>query len=136
MPRSEIKIAPYVDVVTVVDDIADNKGLLISPSLYEEFVGNYYQKIISLIKDTTDAKVLFHCCGAVSALIENFIAMGTDALNPIQVSAEGMDTRRLKETCGNKLSFWGAISAHVLAFGTPRDVRKEVRKRLEALAEG
>lgn len=130
------KIAPYVDVVTVVDDIADNKGLLISPSLYEEFVGDYYQKIISLIKDTTDAKVLFHCCGAVFALIENFIAMGIDALNPIQVSAEGMDTRELKKTFGNRISFWGAISAHILAFGNPRDVKKEVRKRLEDLAEG
>ena len=71
-----------------------------------------------------------------SGTINGGRSMGIDALNPIQVSAEDMDTVELRKTCGNRVSFWRAISTHILAFGDSRDVRKEVRKRLEDLAEG
>jgi uroporphyrinogen decarboxylase len=48
-----------------------------------------------------------------------------------------MDTAELKKKWGKQLTFWGAIDTqHVLPFGSPEDVRKEVEKRIKDLAPG
>jgi uroporphyrinogen decarboxylase len=70
-------------------------------------------------------------------LIPDLIEAGIDALNPIQVAAAEMDTRRLKREFGRDLTFWGAIdNQRVLPRGTPEEVRQEVKRRIEDLAEG
>jgi uroporphyrinogen decarboxylase len=69
-------------------------------------------------------------------LIPDLIESGIDALNPIQVSAVGMDTKRLKREFGRDLAFWGAIDTQqVLPRGTPAEVREEVKRRIGDLAE-
>jgi uroporphyrinogen decarboxylase len=62
--------------------------------------------------------------------------MGVDILNPVQVAAKGMgDTSRLKREFGKELSFWGGIDTqHVLPFGSVREVREEVKKRMGDLS--
>ena len=85
----------------------------------------------------TDAKVLYHSCGAVSTLIPDFLDMGIDFINPVQVSAAGMETAKLKQEYGDQLGFCGAVDTmHVLPHGTPEDVRAEVRQRIRDLAPG
>jgi uroporphyrinogen decarboxylase len=66
------------------------------------------------------------------------VDLGIDALNPVQVSAKGMgDTKKLKAKYGRDLTFWGGIDTQwILPFGTPAEVRNEVRRRIEDLAEG
>jgi uroporphyrinogen decarboxylase len=61
-----------------------------------------------------------------------------DIVNPVQVSARGMDTRQLKERFGRDLVFWGGgvDTQRVLPFGTPQEVRDEVRRRIDDLAPG
>jgi uroporphyrinogen decarboxylase len=67
----------------------------------------------------------------------DLIEIGADIINPVQVSAKDMDTRRLKEEFGNKLTFWGGIDTHrVLPFGSPEDVEQEVKRRISDLAPG
>jgi len=81
--------------------------------------------------------VLYHSCGSVYALIPDLIDAGIDALNPIQVSAAHMDTARLKREYGRDLAFWGGIdNQRTLPFGTADDVRREVKRRVEDLADG
>jgi uroporphyrinogen decarboxylase len=93
---------------------------------------------VEAIKSKTDAKVLLHSDGAVYEAVGDFIDIGVEALNPIQVSAKGMgDTRRLKAEFGRDLTFWGAIdTGRVLPFGTPGEVAAEVRTRVDHLAPG
>ncbi len=64
--------------------------------------------------------------------------MGIDALNPVQVSAKGMDTRWLKREFGKSITFWGGgcDSQRVLPFGSPEQVADEVRRRIDDLAPG
>jgi uroporphyrinogen decarboxylase len=63
--------------------------------------------------------------------------MGIDFINPVQVSAAGMDTRQLKKEFGNEIGFWGAIdTTQVLPFGSPKEVIEEVKKRVGDLAPG
>ena len=63
---------------------------------------------------------------------------GVDILNPVQVSAEGMDTKELKRLFGRDITFWGGgvDTQHVLPHGTPQQVRDEVQRRIDDLAPG
>jgi uroporphyrinogen decarboxylase len=83
----------------------------------------------------TPAKLMLHSCGSVVDLVEDLIEIGVDVLNPVQVSARGMDTRRLKAEFGDRISFCGGIDTHrVLPYGTPDEVRAEVHRRIGDLA--
>ena len=78
-----------------------------------------------------------HNDGAIFPMIPNIIDIGVDCINPVQVSAQGMETARLKTEFGADLGFWGAIDTNfVLPRGTPDDVRHEVKKRVGDLAPG
>jgi uroporphyrinogen decarboxylase len=130
-------IGKYVDLVFVHDDLATQESLMFSPEHYREIVKPRHQKIFNFIKTHSDAKVIYHCDGAIYPLINDFIEIGVDALNPVQVSAEGMNTRVLKSEFGDRLSFWGGIDTHqVLPQGSPEDVREEVKKQIEILGKG
>jgi uroporphyrinogen decarboxylase len=130
-------VGDCVDVVHFGDDYGMQTGPILSPDLYRNIFKPRQKKLYSLIKAKTDAKILYHSCGSVYKLIGDFIDAGIDALNPIQVSAEDMDTKKLKREFGNKIAFWGGVdSQRVLPFGTRDGVRKEVKGRIDDLGPG
>jgi uroporphyrinogen decarboxylase len=131
-------VGANVDVVLCPDDLGMQNAPLISPKLYRQMIKPRQKTLFAVIKRYTDAKLLLHSDGAIAPLIGDFIDIGVDVLNPIQVSAAGMgDTRWLKRTFGKDLSFWGAIDTqHILPFGTPQAVKEEVEKRIQDLAPG
>jgi len=80
---------------------------------------------------------MYHTCGAVRRLIPDFIEMGVDILNPIQVSAQGMEPAGLKRDFGHALCFHGALDIQaVLSQGTPDQVRAEVARLCHVLGQG
>ena len=81
---------------------------------------------------------MFHCCGAVSEFLDDFVEIGVDVLNPVQCSAAGMDPRVLKARWGDKLVFWGGAvdTQRVLPFGTPNEVRAQTQQQLSILGKG
>ena len=97
---------------------------------FREFYVPYYLKMTSWIHSNTEWKVFKHSCGAVEPLLPGFIEAGFDILNPVQISAAGMNPERLKEKYGKQFVFWGGgvDTQKVLAFGTPDDVKKQVRE--------
>ena len=130
-------VGDYVDVIVASDDLGTMQGPLISPNLYREMVKPYQKKLWGFIKGKTKAALFVHSCGSISKLIPDLIEMGVDVVNPVQVSAKDMDTQRLKREFGEKITFWGGIDTHhVLPFGSPQDVEKEVRRRILDLAPG
>jgi hypothetical protein len=98
----------------------------------------YYRKINDWVHAHTPWKTFKHSCGAVEPLIPAFIESGFDILNPVQVSAAGMDAEKLKAHYGRDLVFWGGgiDTQKTLMFGTPDDVRAEVKSRLEIFGQG
>jgi uroporphyrinogen decarboxylase len=61
--------------------------------------------------------------------MEDFITIGIDAVNPVQVSARDMDPARLKQQFGDRMAFWGGIdSQRILPNGSPGEVAAEVRR--------
>ena len=131
-------VGTYVDVILVEDDLGMQDRPLLSPTTYRRMVKPYHQKLWNLVKSKTGAFLLLHSCGAVSELIPDFIEMGIDALNPVQVSASGMDSKRLKQEFGRDIAFWGGgvDTQGVLAFGSSDEVRDEVRRRIDDFAPG
>jgi uroporphyrinogen decarboxylase len=132
------EVGQHVDVLVMADDQATQHGPLMSPKLYRALVKPHHARLIAAMKRKSGAKIFFHSDGNVFPLIGDFIDIGVDLLNPVQVSAREMgDTAGLKRLFGDKLSFCGAIDTqHVLPFGTTDDVRREVRQRICDLGPG
>jgi uroporphyrinogen decarboxylase len=109
------------------DDVAFHDRPMVDPQRYRKMIKPRHVQMVELIKRKSQAKVLYHCCGAVKSLIPDFIEIGVDALNPVQVSSAGMDTAELKARFGDKICFWGGIdTSRVLPGGSAQDVRAEV----------
>ena len=131
------QVGEYLQVFTYWDDVCGQDGWLIAPDLYRTMIKPKQRRLLEAIKRKTDARIYYHSCGAVFDLIPDLIDLGFDILNPVQVSARGMDTRRLKEAYGKDIVFWGGIDTqHVLPFGKPEEVADEVRRRIDDLAPG
>ena len=131
-------VGPYVDVVHFEDDLGMQDRPFLRPSLYRKLVKPYHERLFAFARSRCDALILLHSDGAVAQFIPDFIEMGVDALNPVQVSAAGMGTKELKQEFGQDIAFWGGgcDSSTVLPYGTPQQVADEVKHRIDDLAPG
>jgi uroporphyrinogen decarboxylase len=137
MERYLDEVGEYIDVVCVGDDFAGQQAPLISPALFRASIKPYLKRYFELIKRKTSAPLHLHSCGAVRDLLSDLIDIGVDIINPVQVSAAGMDPAVLKKKFGKSLSFWGGIDTQrILPYGTPEDVRNEVTRISRILGKG
>jgi uroporphyrinogen decarboxylase len=130
-------IGENIDLIKIGDDLGSQDRLMISPKMYRQMLKPLHADLIKFIKERTKAKVFFHTDGDVFDLIEDFIEIGVDVLNPIQTSAGKMsDLEGLKQSYGERLVFCGAIDTqHVLPHGTPEEVRQEVHRVIKILGD-
>ena len=136
--RALVELGENVDVLMLGDDFAGQKTLLMSPKMWRKMIKPRYKVLLDFLHNRTQAKIFLHSCGSVREIIPDLIDIGFDILNPIQVSAAGMDTNELKREYGKDLVFWGGgvDTQEVLPHGTPDQVHDEVRRRLEDLMPG
>ncbi len=128
----------YLDIIKIGDDLGTQESLMISPKMYRQMVKPFHADLIAFTKEHTDAKIFFHTDGDVFNLIEDFIEIGVDILNPVQTSAGRMsDLEGLKQTFGDQITFCGAIDTHhVLPNGSPEEVQQEVKRVINILGPG
>ncbi len=131
-------VGKYIQVFTFWDDVAGQNGWIIKPELYRKMIKPKQRRLVDAIKKNTNAKLFYHSCGATRDLIPDLIDLGFDILNPVQVSAKGMDTHKLKQDFGRDITFWGGgvDTQHVLPFDKPHEVADEVKRRIDDLAPG
>jgi uroporphyrinogen decarboxylase len=127
-----------VDIIKIGDDLGTQESLLMSPEMYRRILKPIHADYIRFIRERTPAKVFFHTDGDMFPLIDDFVEMGIDILNPIQTSAGKMsDLKELKARWGDRLTFCGGIDTQrILPTGTPDDVRAEVRRVIGILGPG
>jgi uroporphyrinogen decarboxylase len=127
-----------VDIAAEADDLGAQHAPLFSPRTYREIVKPLHAELISYIKSRSKARFFLHSCGAIRDLIPDLIEIGVDCLNPVQVSATGMETATLKSEFGKDITFWGGTvdPQGTLARGTPDEVRAEARRRIGDLKPG
>lgn len=119
-------------------DFGTQNSLFTDPDTYRSLFKPFQKAINDKIHELTDWKIFIHSCGAIYDLIPDLIDAGFDVLNPVQVSATGMDATRLKAEFGKELVFWGGgvDTQKTLPFGTPEEVYREVRERIDIFSEG
>jgi hypothetical protein len=119
-------------------DFGTQDSQFCSVDTFRDLYAPYYKRINSWIHENTEWKTFKHSCGAVQPFMKEFIDAGFDIINPVQISAAGMDARNLKQQYGDKLVFWGGgvDTQKTLPFGTPDEVRSEVNERLKILSAG
>jgi uroporphyrinogen-III decarboxylase len=113
-------------------------GTLISPRAYRKLYQPFHKQINDWVHANTNWKTFIHSCGSVINLVEDFIASGFDIVNPVQTSAANMDPRELKRRFGDRVTFWGGgvDTQQELPYGTPDQVRRQVRERIEIFGAG
>ncbi|MCL5998558.1 MAG: methyltransferase [Chloroflexi bacterium] len=119
-------------------DFGTQSGPFISLKAYRDLYMPFHKRVNDWIHAHTTWKSFIHSCGSVRALIPDFIAAGFDILNPVQCSAARMDAGELKREYGKDITFWGGSvdTQRTLPFGTPDEVRREVRERLRIFGPG
>lgn len=126
-----------IDIIKIGDDLGTQENLMISPRMYRRMLKPLHAEMIALIKQKTKAKVFFHTDGDVFDLIEDFIEIGVDVLNPIQTSAGKMSNlEELKNRYNKRIVFCGAVDTQkVLPTGTPDQVKQEVKRVINTLGK-
>ena len=132
-------VGDKVSVIFVTGtDFGAQNGPFISPKVYRELYAPFHRQVNDWVHRNTSWKTFIHSCGAVEPLIEDFIAVGFDILNPVQTSAAGMVPSELKQRYGDRITFWGGgvDTQRTLPFGTPDEVREQVRERIRIFGKG
>lgn len=138
--RALERVGTNVMMVSEADDLASQDRLLVAPEAYRKLIKPRHTRLFTFIKQKakTPVKIFYHSCGAIAPILPDLIESGIDILNPVQVSAAGMDSGKLKKQFGRDLTFYGGgvDTQKVLPHGTPAEVREEVRRRVSDFAPG
>jgi uroporphyrinogen decarboxylase len=133
----------YLDLIRIDnDDYGAQASLLISPEVFRSLVKPVMSAYYKIVKDfakkrSPEIKLMKHSCGAVSELIPDFIEMGIDILDPVQVTAKGMEITELKNMYGEKIAFHGGIDTqYILPYGTREEVKQFVKNTISILGRG
>ena len=133
------QLGDLVDVISEADDYGTQESQLVSPRMFRQIFKPRLARLIQRIKELAPhAKLFFHSDGNLRPILPDFAEIGVDILNPIHITAKGMEPAALKKDFGNQFVFWGGgvETQNVLPFGTPQEVKENVRKNIEALAPG
>jgi len=132
-------IGNRIDVAFICGtDFGTQNSTFCSPETYTNMWLPYYKKVNDWIHHNTGWKTFKHSCGAIETFMDLFIESGFDIINPVQINASGMDPRILKKKYGEKIVFWGGgvDTQGVFAFGTPVQVKDQVRRQCEIFNNG
>jgi hypothetical protein len=119
-------------------DFGTQNGPFCSAESYRELFLPYQKRVNGWIHAHTPWKTFMHCCGSIVPLLDLIVEAEFDILNPVQCSATGMEPEMLKKRYGDALTFWGGgvDTQQTLPFGTPAQVRDQVRARVDTFAPG
>jgi uroporphyrinogen decarboxylase len=131
-------VGKHIDIVLFGDDLGMQSGPQISPEMYREFFKPRHQLMWARAKQLADVKVMLHCCGGVRELLPDLIDAGLDTINPVQITARGMEAEGLKRDFGKEIVFWGGgcDTQLILPNASPQEVYNHVNKQLEILSPG
>lgn len=125
-----------IDVVlTCGTDFGSQESQFCSIDTFRELWLPHYRRMNDWIHQHTTWKIFKHSCGAIIPILPGLIEAGFDIINPVQINAKDMDSRRLKEEFGSQLTLWGGgvDTQKILPFGTPDEIRRHVMGQCEIL---
>ena len=120
-------LAVGVEMVGLSDDLGTQRGLLLSPKVIQEFLVPEYRRLIDLYKEN-GVLINFHSCGHIMPLLETFMDLGVDILNPVQATAN--DLPKLRKITHGRVALQGGVSSATLVQGPVEAIRQEVAQRI------
>lgn len=119
-----------VELVFLSDDLGTQQGPLLSPWIVDEFLLPEYERLFRLYRER---KVLieFHSCGKIEWMLERWMALGVDILDPLQATANDLD--RVRAATQGRMALRGGVSSATIMEGPPERIRAEVRERIRQL---
>jgi uroporphyrinogen decarboxylase len=130
-------IGEYIQVLAIgYDDLGTEEGPQIDVKTFREFYKHRYEELIGYVKKHSKVYTWLHSCGSIYPFIREFIDVGLDVINPVQISARGMDPERLKRDFGDQIAFWGGgvDTQHIIPFAKPDEVAEHVKKLIKIFA--
>ncbi len=127
---AEHYLALGVEMVTMTDDLGTQHGLLLSPAVIKEFLVPEYRRLFDIYK-RRGVLVNFHSCGHIEPILDVFMDLGVDVLNPVQASAN--DLEGVRRTTQGRMALQGGISSGLIVSGPIEEIREEVRQRIRQL---
>lgn len=125
-----------VDAILFGDDWGDQRGVIIGPERWRKFLKSRWAKIYAATHRAGKI-VMHHSCGSVAELMPDIIEIGMDVLESVQPEAAGMCPYELKRRWGDRIAFWGGLgSQSTIPFGTPQEIRAEVRQLCREMGRG
>ncbi|MGN1099578.1 MAG: uroporphyrinogen decarboxylase family protein, partial [Christensenellales bacterium] len=123
------------DILFIGDDVGMQSTIMMSLELYREWIKPRLIKLVKAVKSVNpDIIIMYHSCGYIEPFIEDWIEVGIDVLNPLQ--PECMDFAEIYKRYGGRISFYGTIGTQkLMPFGTPEEVKAEVRRNRELARE-
>ena len=131
-------VGDTVDIICFGDDFGENSGPIMNPKIFRKVFKPRFTQLVDYIKTNSKMKTFLHSCGSVVYLIPDFIEIGFDILNPVQINTKGMDPQYLKKTFGDDITFWGGgvDTRNVVNRKKPEEVKSHVKELLEIFAPG
>ncbi len=120
-------LAVGIAVAGLGDDLGTQIAPLLGPAIVREFLVPEYRRLIGLYKQH-GVIINFHSCGHIEEMLEIFMELGIDVLNPVQATAN--DLTRVRAVTQGKMALQGAIATDLVMKGPPEAIRLEVRRRL------
>lgn len=122
-----------IDILLLDDDVASPVQLMISPDMWREYYKPRLADAIRIAREEApELLVFYHCDGNFTRLIPDLVEIGVNVINPVQPDC--MDAAAIKQEFGDRLSLWGTVGTATLwDYGTPRQIRAEVRRRIDSL---
>jgi uroporphyrinogen decarboxylase len=125
-----------IDIVFTGDDFGMQDNTFMPVEKWRDLLRDGFKRFID-ISHEYGSKVAHHSCGCAKPLLPDIIECGLDILNPLQPDVAEMDYEKIKQEFGDQISFHGAISIQkTMPYGTPEQVRNEVKDRVDKLAPG
>lgn len=126
------------DVMLTGDDLGMDVGPMMSLPMWRKYFKPRLKRVFDAYRGARpDIILAYHSCGSILPFLDELIEIGMDVLNPIQVTAHGMDPAVLKQSYGASLAFCGGIDQrHLLPKGTPQEVEADVKRRIREMGQG
>lgn len=123
------------EIILIGDDLGHKTGPFLSPTLIDQYFGEYYRQVVDYIHKQ-GKKVIFHSCGKIYKLLDQFIEYGIDGILTLEPTAD-MDLARVRTQVGHKLVLIGNLDvSYLLVRGSQKEIRDAVKKAIKDAAPG
>lgn len=119
-----------IEIANFSDDLGMQNRLLLSPRIIQEFLVQEYHRLFDLYR-SNGVIINFHSCGHIQPLLETFIELGVNILNPLQATANDLD--EVRRVTQGRMALQGGVRSDVIVNGPTQAIRHEVAQRIGQL---